>query len=386
MDAVRTELARITATRPEDWFLAFKARYGMQQVFAALAATDRPRGVLTQALTCSTAVDPILVEGLTPVYGDISAASLALDPEGLQAADAVAALVIQHTFGVVDEARSRALAAAARGSGALVVEDAAHGLGRMARGEDGSPLADVSIHSFGVEKSLPTKFGGAVWVNPDMPDAELRPDIVARLASLDAPGRRLNFAARTYRTQLGVLRRLPSPLAGPARAALTAAGLFEPAVARSEQAGRLAHSDVGASAWVRSHMAQHLPELGTLERVRSAAVAAYAEVLGDLVPDGAKPHGASAAQPLIRMPVLVPHGVDADAVLATLRERGIYAGAWYRPALFPGATDPALYGYREDDPALGTTRDVIARIINLPTSVGADEARRIGEAARAAIG
>ncbi len=63
--AVRDRLATITGTQPADWHLVFKARYGMLAAFGALAAT-RPsrRHVVTQALTCSTAVNPILVDGL----------------------------------------------------------------------------------------------------------------------------------------------------------------------------------------------------------------------------------------------------------------------------------------------------------------------------------
>ncbi|WP_062070463.1 DegT/DnrJ/EryC1/StrS family aminotransferase [Demequina sediminicola] len=386
MDTVRQELARLTGTRPDDWHLTFKARYGLQQVYRALAAEQKNGTVLTQSLTCSTAVDPILVEGLRPVYADIHADSCALDPDALTLPDDAVALTVQHTFGIVDEPRSRALAAAARGRNVVVVEDSAHALGRMARDEHGVPLADVSVHSFGVEKALPTKFGGAVWINPDTPHTEFRDRASALLEALVAPSARLQFAAKTYRTQLGVLRRLPGALSRPMRAGLTRAGLFEPAVAPSEQAGELAHSDLAASDWVQGHMAEHLPQLGTLEQSRRASVAVYLETLSDLVPAGVAIVDADGAlQPLIRLPLLVPAGVDADAVVADLRGRGVYAGSWYRPALFPGATDPSSYGYDPSDPAVAVTEDVISRIVNVPTGRDAHETAAIAAHVREAI-
>ncbi|WP_061963276.1 DegT/DnrJ/EryC1/StrS family aminotransferase [Demequina aurantiaca] len=373
MDTVRTSLAELTSTAAEDWHLVFKARYGMQQVFAALNAASEVRGVVTQSLTCATAVDPIMVAGQRPVYGDISEQSLALDPDRLPAPASWGAVVIQHTFGIVDAARSARLAAAARANSALVVEDSAHALGRMVRSADGTPLADVSIHSFGAEKSLPTKFGGAIWVNPEMADTAVREDITRRLESMRPPGSRLALAARTYRLQMAVLRRLPGGVGRATRRALTSAKLFEPPVAPSEQEGRLAHSDVGASPWVVGHMSEHLPGLAALEATRIAAVGVYAKVLSDLMPWSADVVG----QPLIRMPLLTPDAVDTAAVVDALRDRGIYVGTWYRPALFPGVADPEAYCYDPNDPNLSVTRDVIERIVNLPTSVTEAEAERI---------
>ncbi|WP_062210165.1 DegT/DnrJ/EryC1/StrS family aminotransferase [Demequina oxidasica] len=381
MDTVRTSLAELTSTAAEDWHLVFKARYGMQQVFAALNAAGEARGVMTQSLTCATAVDPIMVAGLRPVYADISDQSLALDPDRLLPAESWGALVIQHTFGIVDAERSARLVDAARANSALVVEDSAHGLARMVRDGAGSPLADVSVHSFGAEKSLPTKFGGAIWVNPKMADKTLRDDITRRLEGMRPPGARLGFAARTYRLQMAVLRRLPGGMSSAARRALSSVKLFEPAVALSEQEGRLAHSDVGVSPWVVGHMSEHLPGLPALEATRVAAVAVYAKALSDLMPWGADVVG----QPLIRMPLLTPDAADTGAVVGGLRERGIYVGTWYRPALFPGVADADTYFYDANDPNLSVTRDVIERIVNLPTAVTEAEAERIARSTREVI-
>jgi dTDP-4-amino-4,6-dideoxygalactose transaminase len=371
---VTRQLADLTGTLAEDWFLVFQARYGMLQTFAALADQRSERSVVTQLLTCATAVDPILVAGLLPVYAEVSPDTLSIDPERLALDDGTAAVVIQHTFGIVDEDQSRAVAQAARAAGAMVCEDSAHCVGRMARGTDGAPLADVSFHSFGVEKMLPTKFGGAVWVNPRLSDADLRAAIVKRLAELKAPRPLLRFAARTYRYQLALLNRLPGALRSPLRGLLITTGVFAPAVAPEETDGRLAHRPAAASRWVAKNVASRLAGVRALEQQRADAVKAYAEVLGAEL---TLPAGVRADQPLVRFPFLAPAGVDADAVITALRARGIVSGSWYRPALFPGAADPAVYGYTPGDGAAAVTEDIVARIVNLPTNVTPESALQI---------
>ncbi len=373
---VTRQLADLSGTRAEDWFLVFKARYGMLQTFAALADQRHERSVVTQLLTCATAVDPILVAGLLPVYAEISPDTLSIDPERLTVADGTAAVVIQHSFGIIDEDRARRTAAAAREAGALVCEDSAHCVARMARGANGEPLADVSFHSFGVEKMLPTKFGGAVWVNPALPDAQLRAAIIGRLANLDAPPALLRFAARTYRYQLALLNRLPGAVRSPLRTMLVKTGVFAPAVAPEETDGRLPHGALAPSTWVANSITGPLARLRDVEHDRVKAVQAYVEVLGVelTLPDGVR-----AGQSLVRFPFLVPADVDADAVLAKVRARGIVAGSWYRPALFPGPVDPAVYGYTPGDGTAPVTEDIVARIVNLPTNVTADRARQIAQ-------
>lgn len=366
-------LAALTGTEAADWHVVFKARYGMLETFAAIADRTSRRSVVTQLLTCATAVDPILVAGLMPTYAEVSPDSLSIDPDRLGVGDDVAAVVIQHTFGIVDAAAARRVASAARAKGALVLEDSAHCVSRMARGEDGAPIADVSFHSFGVEKMLPTMFGGTVWVNPAMEDEALRRAIIGRLASLKRPGLRLRCAARTYRYQLAVINRLPLQVARPLRALLVKIGSFDPPIAAAELEGRLAYGSAAASGWIHAGVAQALGRLRANEEQRASAVAAYVEEFADRVeiPDGAK-----TGQPLVRFPFLVPPGVDPEAVIVGLRANGVVEGRWYRPALFPGAAAPAVYGYTPGAAGHAVTEDVIARIVNLPTSVPPDQARR----------
>ncbi len=375
-------LAQRTGTDAGDWFLVFKARYGMQVVFSALAAERGPGDVITQVFTCSTAVDPILVAGLRPVYAEVSASTVAIDPDRLVVGEATRALVVQHTFGIVDDATALRLRDAATGAGAVLVEDAAHCPGRMARDGDGRPVADVSIHSFGAEKMLPTKFGGAVWVNPALPGG-LRARLVRDLAGLPPVGRRLDAVARLYRTQVRVLNRLPVGVAARSRAVLLRLGAFEPPIAPAERRGGLSHAPMAPSAWMTGRVVDGLPSLAADEARRAEVVAEYRRGLSDLVE---VPVAIGDHSPLVRFPFFASDGATAERMIDALLVAGFYPGRWYRPALFPGVEDPAVYNYRPGDGGLAVTEDLIARVVNLPTTVDVAGARRVVEVVRAAIG
>ncbi|MFI2703580.1 DegT/DnrJ/EryC1/StrS family aminotransferase [Cellulosimicrobium composti] len=382
-DATATRmLADRTGTDPADWFLVFKARYGMEVVFRALAGTRGPGDVVTQVFTCSTAVDPILVAGLRPVYAEVSPATVAIDPDRLAVGPDTRAVVLQNTFGIVDSAGARRLRDAARSVGALLVEDSAHCVTRLARDADGSPVADVSFHSFGVEKMLPTRFGGAVWVSPAL-DPALRSAVVTALDALPVVGARLDLAARSFRTQVRVLNRLPGAAAGTVRDALTAVGAYEPAIAPVENRGGLAHPPQRPSPWITDRMVDALRSSGDVEARRADTVAEYVRGLSGVVE---VPAGIGERAPLVRFPFFAPDAATADRLVRELTAAGFYVGKWYRPALFPGPDDPAVYGYTPGDPALATTEDLVARVVNLPTTVGVATARRVVRAVRSALG
>lgn len=382
-DPVTTMLAERTGTDPADWFLVYKARYGLQVAFRAIAEVRGTGDVVTQVFTCCTAVDPILSAGLHPVYAEVSPDSVALDPDRLVLGEGTRAVVVQHTFGIVDDARAARLREKAVAAGAVLVEDGAHCVGTLARGADDAPLADVSVHSFGVEKMLPTRFGGAVWVNPSMRDEAVRRRLVTDLGSLPVVGRRQDLVARLYRNQVRVLNRLPRAVSAPARDALAAAGAFDPPIAPVERRGGLAARPGAPSAWMVGQIAGHLPSLGDVEERRAEVVAEYVRALRGVVEI---PAGVGEGRPLVRFPFFAPDGGTAERVIAAVSAAGSYPGRWYRPALFPGVEDPAVYGYAPGDGALSTTEDLIDRVVNLPTGVEVAEARRIADVVRATIG
>ncbi|WP_250446283.1 hypothetical protein, partial [Actinotalea sp. C106] len=107
--------------------------------------------------------------------------------------------------------------------------------------------------------------------------------------------------------------------------------------------------------------------------------------LGELAGAVEIPGAIGAGAPLVRFPFFAADGATAGRLVAELGRQGVYAGRWYRPVLFPGVVDPGVYGYDPADPALTTTRDLVDRVVNLPTRVTASEAVRISALVRAAL-
>ncbi len=383
--ALREELARRTGTRAGEWHLVLKARYGMLAAFEAIRRTRGDGSVVTQPYTCCTAVDPIVSSGLVPVYADLSPRSLALDAARLSLPADARAVVLQNTYGIVDAPDAAALARVAHGAGALLVEDCAHCVGRMATDASGAPLADVSVHSFGVEKMLRTSFGGAIWVSPRMEEG-LRIAISSALDALPVPTAARRRAMRLYRNEIRVLNRLPRGAARGLRGVLERLGLFEPAVSDAERAGGVSGAPAAPDEWVCAHALEALSSADAQLSQRSAAVRAYASAfsaapLSAGVEATVEVPGAISAgfdQPLLVFPVFLATAERADRAVRDVCAAGFYARPWYRPLLYPGAVDAAAYRLPERG-ALPVTERCSAGAVTLPTDVSAEDAARIAE-------
>lgn len=381
---LRAALARRTGTDERDWYTVFQARYGMLAVFRALRDARGEGEVVTQLYTCCTAVTPILAAGLVPAYADISPRSAEVDPDRLELTDRTRAVVLQHTYGAFDPKGDADLAALAHAAGLPVLEDCAHCVGRIARDEAGRPLADVSFHSFGVEKMVDgTHFGGAVWVNPESPFAGELDRARKSLEELPAPPRGLALRARAYRVENGVLAHVPAGTSSRLRHGLIAAGLLEPAVSDAELAGELPHAPVKADEWVCARALEGMGRLDQIERRRVETVIAYRSELAGLPGLDFLPAAMEGdAQPLLRFPVFAADEPTADRVLAAVRGQGYYAQAWYRPELGPGVTDPDAYRVPRDRSHLAVHDSLRSRVVALPADVGREAVRHIAEAIR----
>ncbi len=107
---LREAFAQRTGTHARDWHLVFKARYGMREVFRTLREERGDGRVVTTLFTGCTAVDSITSSGLAPSYADIDPAILTVDAEALALDESVRAVIDQHSYGMIDEAKSAACA------------------------------------------------------------------------------------------------------------------------------------------------------------------------------------------------------------------------------------------------------------------------------------
>lgn len=376
-------LAQYTHTRIGDWYPVFKARYGMEVVFEALKSVQGSGQVLTQTFTCITAVDPIIQAGLTPVYADIDPKSLSL-ANPLPVNKQTRAVVRQHTFGIIDstgmQETKEKMVEDFGNHRPLLMEDCAHCVGHMGRDKAGDPLADITVYSFGVEKMLDTRFGGAIWVNPRLKERSPELDRVIRmkLSSLEPISLRINLVTRAYVNQNRLLSRMGT-VGSSLRKTLTNLRMYEPPISDTEMRGELEYKPYRSKPWMNRKTMRQLKGLKANENARKGIVSTYTSLLqnkkGIEIPACAA--GVEAA-PLLRYPVLMANEEVAERAVAAVRARGILAERWYRPQLFPGITKgfEGIYRIPLDPSALPVASSYSQRIVCLPTEVSADQAEK----------
>lgn len=366
---VRAELARITKTNEQDWFLVFRARYGMETVLEALAKHAGAGEVITQPFTCTTALNPIMSAGHRPVYVDANYDDLSLDTSKLTASSSSRALIMQHSFGMVSNVKKAREFADT--NELLLLEDSAHQLGLLARDGD-TILADISVHSFGVEKLLPTKFGGAVWVNPAMKNTALRSEIRTALAQLPVVSGKAAAAAKRYRGINRLLNHTPTRVEPLLRSFVTQIGLFQPAIMPQEVRGKNQDAPSAPNEFILEGMLKGLASFDATTTLRRSVAAVYQTGMPQeyTIPAALQPGCAP-----VRFPVICADQQIAAALFDKLRAHGHYSGKWYRPIPFPGIQDQSLYKY--DASSCPTAEDISARILNLPTNITPTEAKEI---------
>jgi len=137
--------------------------------------------VIVPSFTFIAVANAVRYVGARPVFADIAAESLNLDPAGVEAAitPRTRALIVVHTFG--RPADLPALLAIAQRHSLLVIEDACEALGAEIGGRRAGSLGHAGVFAFYPNKQITTGEGGMV-VSSD-------PDVARRIASLRNHGR-----------------------------------------------------------------------------------------------------------------------------------------------------------------------------------------------------
>ena len=281
--------------------------------------------------------------GATPVFADIRPDTWCVDVE------AVRSLVTPRTVGVIavdvfgQPADYDELAQLTRTRGLWLMEDAACSLGATYRGRPAGSLADVAAFSFHGRKGITAGEGGALVARDQA--------LLDRVRSLHTYGTEPAFGRSTTAisvpvfTEIGYNYRLSEIQAAVLRVQL-----------------------------------DRLPELLA---ARSAAAAAYAELLDDLEQVGVPEVLPDRTHPWQSYVLTMAAGVDRDAVAAELRDRGVgcnfgtYAshlqGVYASPLSCPVSADlfarhlaiPMHANLEEDDVAY--VSDVLHEVLNLAT-------------------
>jgi perosamine synthetase len=175
--------------------------------------------VIVPSFAFVAVANAVLQVGATPVFAEINAATLNLDPASVERAitPRTRAILVVHTFGV--PAPMTDLAAIADKYALVLIEDACEALGAELNGQPAGSLGNIAVVAFYPNKQITTGEGGALLLRD--------PEQAARLRSLRNQGRTpgadwLDHAEPGYNYRLAEipcalgrvqLRRLPDFLA-----------------------------------------------------------------------------------------------------------------------------------------------------------------------------
>jgi perosamine synthetase len=131
--------------------------------------------VIVPSFTFIAAANAVRYEGATPVFVDIDAVTLDLDPARVEEAITARtrAIMVVHTFGVAAE--MGAILAIAERHGLRVIEDACEAIGAEFQGKRVGAFGDAAVFAFYPNKQITTGEGGMVVTR----DAELAEKIRA---------------------------------------------------------------------------------------------------------------------------------------------------------------------------------------------------------------
>jgi perosamine synthetase len=137
--------------------------------------------VILPSFTFIAAANALLYERITPVFVDIDATTLNLDPSQVESAitPRTRAILAVHTFGVAAELDE--LKSIAHRHNLFLIEDACEALGAEYSGKKVGPLADVGVFAFYPNKQITTAEGGVLVTQNE--------SLAARVRSLRNHGR-----------------------------------------------------------------------------------------------------------------------------------------------------------------------------------------------------
>ena len=157
----------------EDWAAYLGVEFALARVdgtaalHSALFAAGVGAGdeVIVQSYTWIATVGTILAANAIPVFADIDAQTLTLDPADIarRITPRTKAIMVVHLWGhpaAMDE-----INAIAKAHQLVVIEDASHAHGGIYRGRKVGTLGDISVFSLQASKALPAGEGGLLCTN-----------------------------------------------------------------------------------------------------------------------------------------------------------------------------------------------------------------------------
>ncbi len=319
--------------------------------------------VAVQGFTCNASINPILWLGLKPNYIDINPQTLNIDFEDLKKKldEKTKVVIIQHTFG--KEAELEKLLNICKERSIYIFEDCAHCLGSKSTFSKDKRLGsfgDASLISFGLEKVLSTRVGGALVLN----NPKLKENIDSEYSKLKEMSYFstfiwiLNPIIWRFLRKLGVFQ---NPLAK----ILNNLGLLNLGFYKGEMEGKmpliyprkLSNSLAGIA----------LYELGNIDDNLNHRLFNSKQYY-DLLRNNENVNLVEKffdTPPFIRFPIIMKSKEIRDYVFNELVRNGVYAGKWYDPNIYPENT--SMSGMKYTFGTCPVAENISKKIIHLPT-------------------
>jgi perosamine synthetase len=366
---VRERVGQLTQTESTKVFLMLSARGALCSLLRSL---HLPPGseVIVQGFTCEAVVLPIIECHLTPIYVDIEPHTFSMDIESLQKAISgkTKIIILQHSFGMTPLNRVAVLEIA-HSNNILVIEDLAHGF-YPAIFTDQDPVQTIKLLSFGRSKLLSAVHGGAIVIT----QTELARAFSLAYDKLPFPSSMFVIKSFLYKMLAPtILFSTPFLIGKVLHKVINYLHLFTREISQTEKEG---HYD----SWLEKQFpnalaALLLPNLQQYEKliqIRKNKADIYQQILGGQYP--------STNLPLLRFPLLVN---NRQAILDTMKVKGIVLGTWYKQPIAPTGLDLAKVQYRTG--SCPEAEQICQKIINLPNSVTDQEAHFIAQEIRKLI-
>lgn len=371
LEDLKRELSQIYDVRPEQVFLTLNGRSAIYLYLKSVGLQEGSK-VAVPGFTCNAAVNPILWAGMKPVYFDVNEQDLSGDLSDVSDGS-VDAVMVQHTFGLTSPALDRALEMEQR-NGTIVFEDCAHVLSNKEFGRDNllGQRSKAAIISFGLEKMLSTKIGGALILN-DPVDIEKVEVEYKKLKEIPVY---TIFLWLIHPIIWTIIRQMPFSVR-PIIDVLESIGLLKLALPKAELKGVPARNNLGKMSGVIGEIAadEIRTELKSLIEHRAMLCEAYYEKLSPYFDHITEDYKSS----LTRFPIISQDKAQRDEIFNLLKSMKVYFTTLYSPNIYPADVDLDKFHYKIGDCPRGES--IAQRIINLPTgkNISVEYARMISD-------
>lgn len=357
VDGLREKLSDMYSN--EDVFITVNGRTAIY-LFLKSLGLEAGSTVAVQAFTCNAVINPILSAGLKPLYIDINPSNFNMDfDDFIKKVDtSVKVVILQHTFGLKADER---IVQYCRANGIFVLEDCAHTLGEVSFGG----MGDASMLSFGIEKLLPTRIGGALIVN----NKELVPNINDLLVGQKQMGNVQSFLWLIHPILWRMIRLLPNSLSRVLKDFLKGVGVLKSGFTMDENIGNEEYLiSQGISGVLAEIVSDYLYSLKSVIQERKEISGVYSYLLDQKYDS------------YIRYPYVANTVDRAEEIISYLESLGYSSrDRWFEPVVFPRSTNLESMKY-----VMGSchvAEDISSRIVNLPTgnNVSVQKAKDISE-------